>query len=215
MTDSAVRQRRLRERRKRHGAGDHKMCLPTSCTVARAAAVDLDDAGLNEPDAGGAGDTGGDVTRDVTPTSKNSASHREPPADLGERGTRLWNEMAGLRLGPTHVLLLERACRLADRLARLDALLEGGDWLRTVVERESTDEVIEVRVTIDRALGETRQHDVALKLLIAELRHAGRPAAGAGLTPSADEPGEGGDKQGGAAGGNVTSIAGILGAARS
>lgn len=206
---AADRQARYRERRQKHAAGEHDECLPATCEVARAATVDLDGAGLNEPDR----DVAGGVTRDVTPTPKNSVSHRDPPADLGLRGQRLWDEMAGLKLGPMHVLLLERACRLADRLARLDALLEGGEWLTLAVQRESTDEVLEVRVTVDRALGETRQHDVALKLLVAELRHAGRPATSAGHTPPAESDGDDGAK-GAAAGGNVTSIAGILGSAR-
>lgn len=207
---------RLKDRAEAHAGGDHSTCRPDQCEVASAArstAVDLDETGLNEPD----GDVAEGVTRDVTRTPKNSASHRDPPADLGSRGQRLWDEMSGLRLGPTHVLLLERACRLADRLHRLDGLLEGGDWLDLAVQRESSDTVLEVRVTVDRALGETRQHEVALKLLVAELRHAGRPAAGAGATPPADvltpeRPAA--EEAEGVTGGNVTSIAGILGSAR-
>ena len=215
MTDSAVRQRRLRERRRRHGQGDHSMCLPTSCEVARAASVDLDAAGLNEPGEHGAGDAAGDVTRDVTPSPKNSGPHREPPAGLGPRGSQLWEEMAGLKLGPTHVLTLERLCRMADRLDRLDELLKGGDWLDLAIQRTSTDTTLEVRVTVDRAVGEVRQHEVAMKLLVAELRHAGRPVAPpTGVSPPG--PGQGSeddDDDEPRAGwtGNVTSIAGILG----
>jgi hypothetical protein len=200
----ADRQRRLRERRRRHAEGDHELCIPGRCEAKPA--PDLDTEGLND----GGGDAGQGVTRDVTAAPKISVSQLPRPADLGEPGRKLWDGMSGLKLGPTHVLLLERACRLADRLARLDALLEGGDWLDLAIQRTSTDTTLEVRVTVDRALGETRQHDVALKLLVAELRHAGRPAAAAGTPPPAEDDGP----KEGAAGGNVTSIAAIRGSAR-
>lgn len=205
---------RLRLRKEAHDRGDHSQCRTDQCEAAWSAAraaVDLDAEGLNEAD----GDTGEGVTRDVTPAPKNSASHREPPAGLRDRGLRLWREMSGLKLGPTHVLLLERACRLADRLQRLDELLEGGDWLDTAAKHADPDEgVVEVRVVVDRALGETRQHEIALKLLVAELRHAGRPATAAGGTPptAGDHPPAPEVKEG-AASGNVTSIAAIRGSA--
>jgi hypothetical protein len=204
VSSGAERQRRLRERRRRHASGDHDLCIPGRCEAKPI--PDLDAEGLNQ----GGGDAEEGVTRDVTAAPKIPVSQLPRPADLGERGRRLWDEMSALKLGPTHVLLLERACRLADRLARLDVLLEGGDWLDLAVQRTSTDTTLEVRVTVDRALGETRQHDVALKLLVAELRHAGRPAAAAGTPPPVEQgtPGEG------ASGGNVTSIAAIRGSAR-
>ncbi|HEV2778833.1 MAG TPA: hypothetical protein VGX25_05475 [Actinophytocola sp.] len=161
MSSSADRQRRLRARRKAHAEGDHSLCLPGRCD-ALSGPVDLDGEGLNE----GAGDAGGDVTGDVTPTPENPASHRGPPAGLRERGRRLWDEMAGLQLGPAHVLLLERTCRMGDRLAELDERCAGADgdlWLQLTKE--------------------LRQHEVALKLLVAELRHAGRPATASAKTP--------------------------------
>jgi hypothetical protein len=66
---------------------------------------------------------------------------------------------------------------------------------------------------VDRALGETRQHEIALKNIVAELRHAGRPATAAGATPVAggarrDEVKEAAPVA------TSRSIAGILGSAR-
>lgn len=171
-----ARQKRYRDRQKKHAAGDHGECNPRSCDEA-SGVVYLDEEGLNE--AGGDGVEC--VTRDVTAPLENLMSHREPPAGLRDRGRRLWEEMAGLKLGPTHVLLLERACRMADRCERLDGQLEGRDWLE-LVEVPGTDGGV-VRVVVDRALSEIRQHEIALKLLVAELRHAGRPA-----TPSVGSP---------------------------
>lgn len=200
----------MKARAEAHGEGDHSTCRPGQCDVAAASAAARDAEDLN--DAGGDAEEG--VTRDVTDTPKNSASQWPPPADLRERGQRLWAEMSGLRLGPTHVLLLERACRLADRLARLDELLEGGEWLSIAIDRASTDTTLEATVTVDRALGETRQHEVALKLLVAELRHAGRPATGTAGTPPTGTPTRGADDDDDEPRaeqyGNVTNIAGIL-----
>lgn len=47
-----------------------------------------------------------------------------PPVGLGPRGTQMWDEtQAGGDLGPSHRVLLEEACRIADRLESLDGLI--------------------------------------------------------------------------------------------
>lgn len=201
---AARRQARYRERQKvrakAHAEGDHSSCDPGVCEAAPDPVVAVERVS--------AGDVGEGVTGDVMPPSENPVSHREPPAGLRDRGGRLWEEMAGLKLGPAHVLLLERTCRMADRQARLDEVLEGRDWIE-LVEVPGTGGGV-VRVVLDRALSEIRQHDIALKLLVAELRHAGRPAPAAGTAPPAEAPAGGQRPQeGGAAGGNVRSLAAI------
>jgi hypothetical protein len=190
MSSSADRQRRLRERRRRHATGDHDLCIEGRCEAKPA------------PDIETSGDGEAGVTRDVTDTPKNSPSHRPLPADLGARGRRLWDEMSTLKLGPAHVLLLERACRKADRLERMDAQLRGRDWL-DVVEVPNADGAV-VQLVVDKLLSEVRQTEVALKLDVAELRHAGRAAtAGGGVVPPSppaeDEGGGTGAKRGGLA----------------
>jgi hypothetical protein len=209
---------RLKARADAHREGDHSLCRPGQCEAAAAVAPEVTEpAGDELEDVDG--DAGGGVTRDVTPALKKSVSQWPVPASLGVRGQRLWDEMAALKLGPTHVLVLERACRMADRLARLDSLLEGGDWLEGVVQRLGDDGVVEVRVKVDRALGETRQHENVLKLLIAELRNATRPvAATPGTAPATVPTGmpqevadDDDDESGPKRAGNVTNISGILG----
>jgi hypothetical protein len=124
------------------------------------------------------------------PASCDKAGQSSPTVTVGgrgERGARLWAEMAD-GLGPAHRVLLEEACRIADRLDRLDALLEGRQdaWLRF---DSSRDDGGEVRVVIDALLGESRQQATALRGLVAEIRAAmgksGRPVPvkpkGAGL----------------------------------
>lgn len=181
---------RLKARAEAHDAGDHSQCRANQCEDA-GAAVDLDAEGLNEPD----GDAGEGVTRDVTDTPKNPVSHRPSPAGLGERGRLLWDEMSSLRLGPMHVYLLERACRKADRLARMDEQLAGREWL-DLVEVPNTDGAV-VQVVVDKLLGEVRQTEIALKLDVAELRHAGRTATPAtGAVPPSVEGDEGGGSGG-------------------
>lgn len=68
-------------------------------------------------------------------------------------------------LSPAQRVLLEEACRIADRLDRLDDLIEGGrdQWLHlSGVDGE-------VRVVVDALLAETRQQATALRGLMAEI----------------------------------------------
>ena len=63
------------------------------------------------------------------------------------------------------LVLLEEACRIADRLDRLDGVLSGRDFLR-VGQDEDGDYVLRV----DSALSEARQQANVLKQLVAALR---------------------------------------------
>lgn len=84
----------------------------------------------------------------------------------------MWEQMHE-GLGPAQLVLLQEACRMADRLDRLDAVLEGRDW----VSFQVGEGVTEVTVTVDRALSEARQQATALKQLVAELRQSSPKAA--------------------------------------
>lgn len=162
MLTSAERQKRYRY----HGKGDHSLCDPTRC-----------------PELGA-------TTTSTPPAAKEPAirpSEAEvppvvPTERFGTRGTELWAEMADTKLGPTHRVLLEESCRIADRLDRIDAMLNGReDWIRL---RARNDEATEYVVIVDALLAEGRQQATALRGLIAELRTAepgakrgpGRPA---------------------------------------
>jgi tRNA(Met) C34 N-acetyltransferase TmcA len=101
------------------------------------------------------------------------------------RGETLWQQMRGDDLGPLERTLLEEACRIADRLDKLDRALQGRavNWLKLVADSEDPTRLI---VVIDRPLGEARQHALALKQLLADLR-----AAGAGKVKTPVNPGKG------------------------
>lgn len=88
----------------------------------------------------------------------------------GDRSRRLWREEKGDELTGSRRTLLEEACRITDRLDRLDAILSGdaGEWMRFTV----SDDGAEVTVTLDKALAESRQQAVALKQLLTELRQS-------------------------------------------
>jgi hypothetical protein len=92
-----------------------------------------------------------------------------PGAGLGPRGRALWREMGGATLDTARRVLLEEACRLSDRLDRLDALLCGdeGTWMSL---RARDDDGSIVEVVVDKALSEARQQASTLKTLLAELR---------------------------------------------
>jgi hypothetical protein len=85
------------------------------------------------------------------------------PAGLGERGAELWKEAVETwRLSPAHLVLLEEACRITDRLDVLNAIILRGSAQVNTNEGELPD--------IQGVLAETRQQAGALRMLIAEIR---------------------------------------------
>jgi hypothetical protein len=180
MADSpAVRAKRSR----RHKAGDHSLCRSETCDGAGATTRDV------EPPVTQARDVEPPVTQ-----ARDAAVTR----DSG-RGARLWAEMdEGRGLEPTHRVLLEEACRVADRLDRLDAMLEdpANAWLRFDV----SDDGAEITVVVDKLLSEARMQETALKQLVAEIRQA-QEGEGAVRPPApATQPATGGG------GGNVVPL---------
>lgn len=94
----------------------------------------------------------------------------EEPPGLGERGRRMWGESLAIwSLTPVHLVLLEEACRIADRL----------DLLNTMLRLSSVDVNTDVAqfADISGLLSESRQQSSALKLLLAEIRQ-GQMGAG-------------------------------------
>jgi hypothetical protein len=100
----------------------------------------------------------------------------EPPAwippehGLDERGRRLYREFtADGPLAGGERVLLEEACRIADRCDQLDGFLRGreGAWMRFHARNEDGSIV---EVVVDKALSEARQQASTLKALVAELR---------------------------------------------
>jgi hypothetical protein len=102
------------------------------------------------------------------------------------RGEQLWKDLRGDSLSPELRVLLEEACRIADRLDNLDGLISGDadSWVSLVEDRGDPERQY---VVIDKPLAEARQHALALKQLITELRAAG---AG-GKAPSAPKTEQG------------------------
>lgn len=93
----------------------------------------------------------------------------------------MWDDEGGDGLTGLRRAVLEEACRLVDRLDRLDAILHGRDraWLSLELGDDG-----EVQVIVDKLLSESRQQQLALKQLAAEVRAAGgdsKPATGGGI----------------------------------
>lgn len=131
-----------RQRRyRRHQVGDHTLCLPSSCDQA---------AGI----------------RSEAPAGPEPGEQ----ASRGPRGAQLWRDMAETALGPAHRVLLDEACRIADRLDRLDALLAGREnWIRL---RPPDRDGAPMVVVVDSVLAESRQQASVLRGLVTELRAA-------------------------------------------
>lgn len=92
------------------------------------------------------------------------------PDGLGQRGAQLWRDLRkGGPFGPVDGALVVEACRIADRLDKLDALLAGDaqSWI-DLVESRGNPETLEV--VIDKPLAEARQQALALKQIFTELR---------------------------------------------
>lgn len=107
----------------------------------------------------------------TTPVTDSVTPRPARPRGMGARAARMWREEDGDTLTGGQRALLEEACRIVDRLDRLDAILDGdpGEWLRFRVSEDGS----EVTVTVDRALDQARQQAAVLKQIIGELRQAG------------------------------------------
>jgi len=90
---------------------------------------------------------------------------------FGARGQRLWDSLTGDRdADAAWLVLAEEACRIADRLDRLEALLsgDGREWAR--IEWESRGDRREIRLVFDDALAEARQQANALRQIVTTLK---------------------------------------------
>lgn len=88
------------------------------------------------------------------------------PDRFGARGEKLWMAHCAQVEGERGLVLLEEACRIADRLDLLDRLLKGEDKLWCQLS-EGRDGDLEVRV--DGALMEARQQANVLRQILTSL----------------------------------------------
>lgn len=97
-----------------------------------------------------------------------SAGHGLFPEGLGPRGMALWQDVSGGGPveGPRAVLLAE-ACRIADRLERLDRMLRGDvdTWMSFELDEGSGEMVLR----ISGALSESRQQVNVLRQVLAQV----------------------------------------------
>lgn len=129
------------------------------------------------------------VTPPVTkPRVRDDVTPKTPK--LAARGRRLWADLTGEgpELRPAERVLLEEACRIADRLDKLDRMLDGDEdsWMRL---HSANEDGSIVKVVLNNALAEARQQATALKQLLAELRQS-RAGAVAGRPPGLPKPKE-------------------------
>lgn len=113
------------------------------------------------------------------------------PAGLKTRGAALWTTLGQSEGSSAGAIALE-ACRIADRLDELDAIIAGKDVLHLLMFRVRLDleELLEkkpdavIKIEVSNVLAESRQQAMALKNLLELLMKtspaaAPRPAAAA------------------------------------
>lgn len=95
-----------------------------------------------------------------------------PPPTLGERGRKVWAAITATHeLDPAGRVLAEEACRIADRLESLDAILRGDvDTWAVITDEYTAGGKRTVKVVLDDALGEARQQALAFRALMATLK---------------------------------------------
>ena len=99
------------------------------------------------------------------------------PAGLGGRGRRMWRDSLAIwSLTPAHLVLLEEACRIADRLELLDSILRAQSKEVNAASLEFSD--------FSAQLAESRQQSAALKALLAEIRQGQHGASPAVVDPA-------------------------------
>lgn len=92
------------------------------------------------------------------------------PYGLGFRGRELWVTMRGDSLEPARKVLLIEACRVTDRLERIDRMIRGDrvEWMELISSRDES----VVTVVMNVLLAEARLQQNTLKALMAELRQS-------------------------------------------
>lgn len=153
MADTGARRQ---ERYRRHKRGDHGICVPGRCEVVTSPGPAAADSAPAAP-----------APKAAAPEVETA---RAEVPELGERGARLWREAT--KDGPLPALqeaMLLEACRIADRLDRLDRTLNGdGPWL----DLEAQPDGITFVVVVTEPLKEARAQAVAYKQLVTELRQS-------------------------------------------
>jgi hypothetical protein len=115
--------------------------------------------------------------------------YHDVPVDLDERGAQLWTDFGGQwEQDPGARLMLHEACRLADRMEKLDRILRGDvdTWVTIELPRGDDDEQ-PLRIKVDAALAEARLHVTTLRQVLAQLRRVrptGRLLPGAPPEPT-------------------------------
>lgn len=109
------------------------------------------------------------------------------PRGIGSRGKKLWREVVAVRdFAPGERVILEEACRLADRLERLNNVLTGADdYLTITLDKSGTVATVEV----GNAMAEARLALQGLRMALQQLGlDKGAAAAAAGSVK--EEPGD-------------------------
>lgn len=89
------------------------------------------------------------------------------PVGMGPRAAALWDELYEPKATVDRVVLIGEACRLTDRLDKLDLLLAGDIETWSILIFRSNQDTYELK--IDGASSEARQTATALRQILSQL----------------------------------------------
>lgn len=116
----------------------------------------------------------------------------EVPFGLFERGRRMWEQTVEVwSLSPAHLVLLEEACRVADRLELLDMMLRRAFGAMTGDQAEDGADSSGF-AEVPGLMAESRAQQTVLKGLLLELRQGQRAPGGRAAAPPAEQSTSGG-----------------------
>jgi hypothetical protein len=94
-----------------------------------------------------------------------------PSEPFGDRGAKLHADLLALKeYNPAELILIEEACRMADRLEDLDGIIHGKGVINLMHLRHMGDDESEITMTVDAVLAEARQLQLAFQRVAMTLK---------------------------------------------
>lgn len=90
---------------------------------------------------------------------------------LGKRGSELRSALLSMKeYNPAESVLVDEACRMADRLEELDGIIHGKGVINLMHLRHMGQDESKITMTVDAVMAECRQLQLAFQRVVASLK---------------------------------------------